>query len=389
MEKVAKIAEKRAANALSGRSIAFIGGGAMAGAMIGGLLNSHAVESKAITASDPHADRIQDLEKRFGVATTGDNLKAARNAEIVILSVKPQMLRFVFRDLCGKLGKDALVLSIIAGARIESMTQGLKHGAIVRSMPNTPAQVAEGMTVWTSNAAVTAAQREQAQTILKAFGKELYVADEAFLDMATAISGSGPSYVFLFMEALIDAAVHLGFSREDARTLVTQTVRGSAIYAEHSPSHPAEMRNLVTSPGGTSAHALYQLEKGGFRTLLSKAVWAAFQRSVSLSALNSAVQPFEEKDDDGGLRAEGLRLLPFAICHCHDSYYRSVITTGYDSSRSSREGLMGGLRISLNSSIACLRMCSSASARSSVTRNSFRSFALTVPALTMSSSSAR
>ena len=192
------------------------------------------------------------------------------------------MLRFVFRDLCGKLRKDALVLSIIAGARIESMTQGLKHPSIVRSMPNTPAQVAEGMTVWTASAAVTPAQRGEAQAILRAFGKELYVADEAFLDMATAISGSGPSYVFLFMEALIDAAVHLGFSREDARTLVTQTVRGSAIYAENSPSHPAEMRNLVTSPGGTSAHALYQLEKGGFRTLLSKAVWAAFQRSVSL-----------------------------------------------------------------------------------------------------------
>ena len=153
------------------------------------------------------------------------------------------------------------------------------------------------MTVWTASGAVTPVQRSQAQTILRAFGKELYVADEAFLDMATAISGSGPSYVFLFMEALIDAAVHLGFSREDARTLVTQTVRGSAIYAESSASHPAEMRNLVTSPGGTSAHALYQLEKGGFRTLLSKAVWAAFQRSVSLSALNSAVQPFEEQDE--------------------------------------------------------------------------------------------
>jgi pyrroline-5-carboxylate reductase len=202
----------------------------------------------------------------------------------------------VFRDLCGKLRKDALVLSIIAGARIESMTRGLKHASIVRSMPNTPAQVAEGMTVWTASAGVTPAQRGHAQAILRAFGKELYVADEAFLDMATAISGSGPSYVFLFMEALIDAAVHLGFSREDARMLVTQTVRGSAIYAEASPSHPAEMRNLVTSPGGTSAHALYQLEKGGFRTLLSKAVWAAFQRSVSLSALNSTVRPFEEDD---------------------------------------------------------------------------------------------
>lgn len=284
---------------LKGKSLAFIGGGAMAGAMIGGLLNSHTVDAKWITVSDPHTDRAKDLESRFGITTTTDNLAAARGADIVILSVKPQMLRFVFRDLCGKLRKDALVLSIIAGARIDSMTRGLKHPSAVRSMPNTPAQVAEGMTVWTANGATSPAQRADAQAILRAFGKELYVADEAFLDMATAISGSGPSYVFLFMEALIDAAVHLGFSREDARTLVTQTVRGSAIYAEQSPSHPAEMRNLVTSPGGTSAHALYQLEKGGFRTLLSKAVWAAFQRSVSLSALNSAVQPFEEEDEKG------------------------------------------------------------------------------------------
>ena len=282
---------------LKGASLAFIGSGAMGEAMIGGLLNSHLVEPKAVTASDPHTQRTQDLQSRFGISTTTENLAAARHADIVILSVKPQMLRFVFRDLCGKLRKDALVLSIIAGARIDSIAGGLKHGSVVRSMPNTPAQVAEGMTVWTASPDVKPAQREQAQAILRAFGKELFVADEVFLDMATAISGSGPSYVFLFMEALIDAAVHLGFSREDARMLVTQTVRGSAIYAEQSASHPAEMRNLVTSPGGTSAHALYQLEKGGFRTLLSKAVWAAFQRSVSLAALNSAVRPFEEEDD--------------------------------------------------------------------------------------------
>ena len=231
--KTASVATKRS-NVLSGRSLAFIGGGAMAGAMIGGLLNSHAVDAKWVTASDPHKERAKDLETRFGITTTTENLAAARHADIVILSVKPQMLRFVFRDLCGKLQKDALVLSIVAGARIDSMTQGLKHLSIVRSMPNTPAQVAEGMTVWTASPAVTPAQRAEAQSILLAFGKELYVADEAFLDMATAISGSGPSYVFLFMEALIDAAVHLGFSREDARTLVTQTVRGSAIYAENS-----------------------------------------------------------------------------------------------------------------------------------------------------------
>ena len=284
-------------SALKGTSLAFVGAGAMGEAMISGLLNSHAVEAKSISASDPRKERAKDLESKYNIHATTENLAAAREAHIVVLSVKPQMLRFVFRDLCGKLRKDALVLSIIAGARIESITQGLQHPIVVRSMPNTPAQVAEGMTVWTASPAVKQGQREQAQAILRAFGKELFVADEVFLDMATAISGSGPSYVFLFMEALIDAAVHLGFSRDDARMLVTQTVRGSAIYAEHSPSHPAEMRNLVTSPGGTSAHALYQLEKGGFRTLLSKAVWAAFQRSVSLAALNSAVRPFEEEDE--------------------------------------------------------------------------------------------
>jgi pyrroline-5-carboxylate reductase len=284
-------------SALRSVSLAVIGGGAMGEAMISSLLTSHALEPKAITVSDPHKERMKDLEARYGIHSVPQNLGAVKDANIVILSVKPQMLRFVFRDLCGKLRKDTLVLSIVAGARIDSMDIGLKHSAIIRSMPNTPAQVGEGMTVWTASRAVTPAQRTQGQAVLRAFGKELYVADEAFLDMATAISGSGPSYVFLFMEALIDAAVHLGFSREDARMLVTQTVRGSAIYAEKSPSHPAEMRNLVTSPGGTSAHALYQLEKGGFRTLLSKAVWAAFQRSVSLSALNSTVRPFEEDDD--------------------------------------------------------------------------------------------
>lgn len=296
MDKTTAVAEKRPASVLSGASLAFIGGGAMGEAMISGLLNRRVVAPSDITASDPHEERMKDLEARLGIATTTENLVAAREAQIVILSVKPQMMRFVFRDLVGRLRKDALVLSIVAGARIDSMTQGLKHLSIVRSMPNTPAQVGEGMTVWTASPGVAPAQREQAQAILRAFGKELYVADEAFLDMATAISGSGPSYVFLFMEALIDAAVHLGFSRDDARMLVTQTVRGSAIYAENSPSHPAEMRNLVTSPGGTSAHALYQLEKGGFRTLLSKAVWAAFQRSVSLAALNSTVRPFEEDE---------------------------------------------------------------------------------------------
>jgi pyrroline-5-carboxylate reductase len=267
----------------------------MGEAMIGGLVNSRLVEPEAIRASDPRPGRADELRTKYGVQPVTGNREAVRDAGVVILSVKPQVLRAVFQDLRGRVKPDALVLSIVAGARVESITGGLQHRAVVRTMPNTPAQVGEGMTVWTATAEVTPLQRQQAQAILRALGKELFVAEEAFLDMATAISGTGPAYVFLLMEALIDAAVHLGFSREDARTLVIQTVRGSVIFAERSTAHPAEMRNLVTSPGGTSAHALYQLEKGGFRTVLSKAVWAAYQRSVSLAALTGAVQPFDEK----------------------------------------------------------------------------------------------
>ena len=281
---------------LNDASIAFVGAGAMAEAMIGGLLTNHLVAPTSITASHPREQRAEEIRERFGIKVSTENRSAARDAQIVILSVKPQVLRTVFRDLRGAIQPNALVLSIVAGARLESITQGLRHQAVVRSMPNTPAQVGEGMTVWTATAEVTPLQREQAQAILQALGRELHVAEEVFLDMATAISGTGPAYVFLLMEALIDAAVHLGFSRADARTLVLQTIRGAAIFAGQSSHHPAELRNLVTSPGGTSAHALYQLEKGGFRTVLSKAVWAAYQRSASLGALTTAVRPFEEED---------------------------------------------------------------------------------------------
>lgn len=290
-------AAQRPSSILEGTPIAIIGAGAMAEAMIGGLLANHLVAPDAITASHPRAPRGEDLRERYRIHATVDNRAAARGAEIVVLSVKPQVLRAVFKDLRGSLQPDALVISIVAGARIESIEQGLRHQTIVRSMPNTPAQVGEGMTVWTATEQVTGRQREQAQAILRALGHELYVKDEIFLDMATAISGTGPAYVLLLMEALIDAAVHLGFSRADARTLVLQTVRGTATFALASSLHPAELRNQVTSPGGTSAHALYQLEKGSFRTVLSKAVWAAFQRSVALGTLNSDVRPFEEEEN--------------------------------------------------------------------------------------------
>jgi pyrroline-5-carboxylate reductase len=277
---------------LTDLSLAFIGAGVMGEAMIRGLLAQRLVAADAITASHPRPARREELSALFGIRTQAGN-RAAAGADIVLLCVKPQILPGVLRELRGAIPTGAFVLSIVAGARIAPIAAELGHRAVVRCMPNTPAQVGEGITVWTATPEVTPAQRAQAQAILRALGKDLPVEDEAFLDMATAISGTGPTYVFLVMEALVDAAVHLGFSRSDARLLVVQTVRGAATVAEQSRLHPAELRNMVTSPGGTSAAALYQLEKGGLRTVLSKAVWAAYQRSVALGRLGEAAMPVE------------------------------------------------------------------------------------------------
>ena len=270
----------------NGASVAFIGAGAMGAAMIGGLAEGE-VDRVRMIASDRNEDRLALVRDQFGVRTTFCNREAAGDADVVVLAVKPQVLPTVLSELQGRIRENALTLSIVAGASIASIASLLKHRAIVRTMPNTPAQVGEGMTVWTATPEVSPEQRTQAGTIVGSLGRQLFVDDERFLDIATAISGTGPAYVFLMMEALIDAAVHLGFSRKDARELVVQTIRGAAIYAQQQPVHPAELRNRVTSPGGTTAEALYQLEKGSFRTIMSKAVLAAFKRSVALGELDA------------------------------------------------------------------------------------------------------
>ncbi len=271
---------------LNNRILAFIGSGNMAEAMIRGLLERHLVEPEQVIASGPRALRGRELSDRYGIRTTTDNREAAEEAHIVVLSVKPQVLPKVLPELRGHLQPGVLVLSIVAGARIRSIMHGLGQGRIVRAMPNTPAQLGKGMTVWTATEMVDPERRTQAQAILGALGEELYVDDEVYLDMATALSGTGPTYVFLFMEALIDAGVHLGFSRHVAEKLVLQTIEGALAMARSSRKHPAVLRNMVTSPGGTSAEALYQLEKGAFRTVISKAVWAAFKKSQYLGELS-------------------------------------------------------------------------------------------------------
>jgi pyrroline-5-carboxylate reductase len=254
----------------------------MAEAMISGLLNKGIAQARNLVAAGPRAERGHELKKKYDIQACSDNVQAVHEAEVVVLSTKPQVLPALYPTLKGRIAADALVLSIIAGARIDSIVSGLAHASVVRSMPNTPAQIAEGITVWIAAPSVSTGQREQTRLLLGALGHEVEADTEDQLDMATALSGNGPAYVFLFMEALVDAGVHLGFSRRVAEQLVVQTVKGSVDYYMHSPNHLSRLRNQVTSPGGTTAEALYYLEKAGFRTAISRAVWAAYLRSAAL-----------------------------------------------------------------------------------------------------------
>ena len=267
-----------------GRKIAFIGPGAMAEAMIHGLIRQGVANSQSLLIAGPGIERLEQMKNKYNIQINLDNSEAARLADIVVLSVKPQRLDRVLTGLKGSVLPQALVLSIVAGASIEKISRGISHKNVVRSMPNTPAQIGEGITVWTASAGVNEEQLEMARRILGALGEQIFVEEENYLDMATALSGTGPAYVFLFMEAMVDAGVHLGFPRRIAEQLVAQTLRGSVDYftRRDDPVHLARLRNEVTSPGGTSAEALYYLEKAGFRTAISRAIWAAYVRSQEL-----------------------------------------------------------------------------------------------------------
>jgi pyrroline-5-carboxylate reductase len=268
---------------LSESTVATIGSGVMAEAMIAGLLRAGRLQPSQVVASHPRAERRDELVRTYGVAAVGDNAAAVERADVVVLAIKPQMLLRVGHELAPVMREGQLVISIIAGASTRAIVNVLRHSQIVRSMPNTPAQLGRGMTVWYATPEVTAAQKEQVRVLLGALGVEMEVDDEKLVAMATAVSGTGPTYVFLVMEALIDAAVHLGFPRHVAHDLVIETLEGSTLFAKASGMHPAQLRNMVTSPGGTSAAALHELESGRLRTVLSEAVWAAFRRTEELA----------------------------------------------------------------------------------------------------------
>lgn len=263
--------------------ISFVGSGVMAEAMIRGMLQEGLTPPDHLRCSDPQPARLAYLRDKYGVGTTQSNAEVAAGADVVVLSVKPQMFSEVSAQL--QVPEGALILSIMAGVTAAQIVRRCQHPAVVRVMPNTPAQIGKGVSVWCATEAVNDAQHDHARAVLKALGSEHHVHHEQMLDMATALSGSAPAYVFLIMEALVDAGVHMGFSRQMAKDLVVQTVKGSAEFAEGSERHLADLRNMVTSPGGTTADAIYFLEKGGLRTVLSQAVRAAYLKSIQLSQL--------------------------------------------------------------------------------------------------------
>lgn len=267
---------------LSDDRLAFIGCGMMGEAMVKGLLREDLVDPRQIIASHPRTERCLELENRYGIAVTDSNAEAAEEASFVVLAVKPQFLGEVFDDLAGVPGGDTTILTIVAGAPMARVSTALGVSRVVRAMPNTPAQIGRGISVWTATDAVDDGGRAKVRAILSALGADEYVTHEGELDMATALSGTGPAYVFLFMEALVDAGVHMGFSRRVAERLVYETVVGATEFAREAPEHLAKLRNQVTSPGGTSAAAQYELERGRLRTVLTDAVWAAYRRCQQL-----------------------------------------------------------------------------------------------------------
>ncbi|XUW99952.1 MAG: pyrroline-5-carboxylate reductase [Dehalogenimonas sp.] len=262
--------------------IAFIGGGNMGRAMISAIIDKELAEPEDITVADVKEESRESIVLDLGVFATSSNLAAIKDAEVIILAIKPQNLADVTADLAGKLDSCQLVLSIIAGKNISTLVNGFKHRAVVRVMPNTPAQIGRGMSVWTATEVVSPKQKESAQKILTAMGQELFTPDENDLDKATALSGSGPAYFFLFMEALVEAGIKMGLAPDVAKQLTIQTAVGSAEFARQSGKDLAELRQMVTSPGGTTAEALKMFEARNFKEIVNHAVVVALRRAKEL-----------------------------------------------------------------------------------------------------------
>lgn len=261
--------------------VAFIGGGQMAEAIIGGLIAGKVCGADTVWATDPVAGRCDRLKTLFSVRVGSDNRLAVSWADVVILAVKPQSMPDVLREVGNDLSR-ALVISIAAGVTIRTISEQARGAKrIVRAMPNTPALVREGMTALAFNSGVSEEDRQAARAIFESVGRVIPV-EERLMDAVTGLSGSGPAYVFQAIEALADGGVKMGLPRQTAELLAAQTVLGAAKLVLESGEHPAKLKDRVASPGGTTIAGLHQLEQGGFRATLMGAVEAATKRSQEL-----------------------------------------------------------------------------------------------------------
>lgn len=264
--------------------IAFIGGGNMGKAIAAAVIKNNLAAPQDVCISDISQQKLCQLQDEMGVRITTNNMEAVVGADIVVLAIKPQTFDAVMAEMSERLPRPALLFSIIAGINVETLVNGFCHQAVVRAMPNIPAQIGKGVTVWTATQDVMFAQRINAEAIVHVMGHGIYTGYESYLDLATAISGSGPAYTFLFMEELIKSAQAIGMPEELAKLLVQQTVLGSVEYAKVSDKNLAELRNSVTSPSGTTAAAIHAFEEGNFSGLIQKAVKAAYQRAQELGS---------------------------------------------------------------------------------------------------------
>lgn len=267
----------------TGKTFCVIGGGTMGQTFTRALISNDLATPQTIAVCEVSAPRRDALANDLGVSVTADPAEAASGAPVVFMAVKPQDFPSVGGVLQGLILPDQLVVSIMAGVPISTLRDHLGHRAVVRAMPNTPAQIGQGITAWTAPPEVSDEQRHRVAAMLATLGREIYVPDERHIDMATAISGSGPGFIFLILESMIAGAVQIGMRRELAAELVYQTVLGSAAYAQSSGLHPAVLRDMVTSPGGTTAEGLHTMEQNGVRAGTMEAIIAAYRRTRELA----------------------------------------------------------------------------------------------------------
>jgi len=271
----------------------------MAEAMIAPLCALPPSPSKpVIKINELNKDRSAEVASAFDIEAIPVLEESVEGADMIIMAVKPQNVQAVFERLEPVLSRrpssdKPVVLSICAGVPIRKFVQGLGCSKVVRSMPNTPSMIQQGMTVWAMNEGgmFTEGEEDMCRGLLACLGSEVMVEDEKFIDMATSISGSGPAYIFLLVESMVDTAVHMGFSRDTATKLVLQTILGSALYAMDTGDHPTILKNSVTSPAGTTASALNELERGSFKTVISDAIWACYRRSLEMGDNDSNIGP--------------------------------------------------------------------------------------------------